>query len=167
MPNQNNSPVSAVVMTTVSAQLSATGRKIAIVASRFNDLITGRLIEGAQDCFIRHGGNLADLTLVHVPGGFEIPLVAGKLADSGKYDAILTLGAVIRGSTPHFDHVANAVSKGVASETLRTGRPIIFGVLTCDDLEQALERAGVKAGNKGWDTMLAAIEMANLMPLIG
>ena len=150
-------------MNTIDAHLTATTLDIAIVAGRFNDLITGRLVEGAEDCFIRHGGATDRLTLVRVPGAFEIPLVAGHLARSGKYQAVLTLGAVIRGSTPHFDHVANAASKGVASESLRSGVPIIFGVLTCDTLEQALERAGVKAGNKGWEAMLAAIEMANLM----
>lgn len=150
-------------MKEINALLTAANLDIAIVAGRFNDLITGRLIEGAQDCFIRHGGDDSRLTLVRVPGAFEIPLVAGKLAASGKYQAVLTLGAVIRGSTPHFDHVANAASKGTASESLKSGVPIIFGVLTCDTLEQALERAGVKAGNKGWETMLAAIEMGNLM----
>jgi 6,7-dimethyl-8-ribityllumazine synthase len=153
-------------MKEINAPLTAAPLGIAIVAGRFNDLVTGRLIEGARDCFVRHGGDDSRLCLVRVPGAFEIPLVAGKLAQSGRYQAVLTLGAVIRGSTPHFDHVANAASKGTASESLKSGVPIIFGVLTCDTLEQALERAGVKAGNKGWDTMLAAIEMANLMEMI-
>jgi 6,7-dimethyl-8-ribityllumazine synthase len=144
--------------------LRATGRRVAMVAGRFNDLIVNRLIEGAVDCFLRHDGDEKNLTLVRVPGSLEIPLVAGRMASSGKYDAIVALGSVIRGDTPHFDYVAAEVSKGIASESLRTGQPIIFGILTCDTLEQALERAGVKSGNKGWDAMLAALEMADLLP---
>jgi len=147
--------------------LRATGRRVALVAGRFNDLIVNRLIEGAVDCFVRHDGDEKDLTLVRVPGSLEIPLVAGRLAASGRYDAVVTLGAVLRGDTPHFDYVAAEASKGVASESLRTGKPIIFGVLTCDTLEQALERAGVKSGNKGWDAMLSALEMADLLPRLG
>jgi 6,7-dimethyl-8-ribityllumazine synthase len=124
------------------------------------------LIEGAVDCFVRHGGDEKDLTLVRVPGGYEIPLVAGRMAEKGA-EAVVCLGAIIRGGTPHFDYVAAEVSKGIAAESLRSGRPIIFGVLTCDSLEQALERAGVKSGNKGWDAMLSALEMVDLMTKLG
>jgi len=154
-------------MEQIQGMLRANGRRVALVAGRFNDLIVGRLIEGAVDCFLRHDGDESKLALVRVPGSLEIPLVAGRLAASGAYDAVVSLGAVIRGDTPHFDYVAAEVSKGVASESLRTGRPIIFGVLTCDTLEQALERAGVKGGNKGWDAMLAALEMMDLMQRLG
>ena len=154
-------------MEQIQGMLSARGRRIALVAGRFNDLIVGRLIEGAVDCFVRHDGDEKGLMLVRVPGSIEVPLVAGRLAGSGKYDAVVCLGAVIRGGTPHFDYVAAEASKGIASESLRTGLPIIFGILTCDTLEQALERAGVKSGNKGWDAMLAALEMADLMPRLG
>ena len=151
-------------MKTIEGMLSATGRHIALVAGRFNDMIVSRLIDGASDCFLRHNGDEKDLTLVRVPGSMEIPLVAGRMAASGAFDAVVCLGAVIRGGTPHFDYVAAESSKGITSESLRTGRPIIFGVLTCDTLEQALERAGVKSGNKGWDAMMSALEMADLMP---
>ncbi len=154
-------------MVRIEGMLKANGRKIAIVAGRFNDLIVGRLVEGAEDCFLRHGGGEEGLALVRVPGAYEIPLVAGKLASSRAYDAVLCLGAVIRGDTPHFDYIAAEVSKGIAAESLRTGLPIVFGVLTCDTMEQALQRAGVKGGNEGWDAMLAAIEMADLMPRLG
>ena len=154
-------------MEQIQGMLSATGKRIALVAGRFNDLIVSRLIEGATDCFLRHNGDEKNLTLVRVPGSLEIPLVAGRLAGSGRHDAVVCLGAVIRGGTPHFDYVAAEASKGIASESLRTGLPIIFGVLTCDTLEQALERAGVKSGNRGWDAMLAALEMADLMPRLG
>ena len=127
-------------MEQMQGMLNATGRRVALVAGRFNDLIVSRLIEGATDCFVRHGGDEKNLLLVRVPGSFEIPLAAGRLAAAGKHDAVVALGAVIRGGTPHFDYVAAEVSKGIASESLRTGLPIIFGVLTCDTLEQALER---------------------------
>ncbi len=140
------------------------GRKVAIVASRFNDLVTGHLVEGAQDALVRHGVADDDLTLVKVPGAFEIPLVAGKLARSGRYDAVIALGAVIRGSTPHFDYVAAEVSKGIAHESLASGVPIAFGVLTTDTIEQALERAGLKAGNKGWDAAMTVLELMDLLP---
>jgi 6,7-dimethyl-8-ribityllumazine synthase len=153
-------------MKEIEGILKADGKKIVLVAARFNDLVVGRLIEGALDCFVRHGGNEKDLTLVRVPGSYEIPLVAGRMAKT-EVDAVVCLGAVIRGGTPHFDYVAAEVSKGIAAESLRTGRPIIFGVLTCDTLEQALERAGVKSGNKGWDAMMSALEMADLMGKIG
>ena len=154
-------------MEETQGMLRAAGRRVALVAGRFNDLIVSRLIEGAEDCFLRHDGEESNLSLVRVPGSLEIPLVAGKLAATGRFHAIVCLGAVIRGDTPHFDYVAAEVSKGIASESLRTGKPIIFGVLTCETLEQALERAGVKSGNKGWDAMLAALEMADLMPRLG
>jgi len=154
-------------MPEIQGMLSATGRRIALVAGRFNDLIVSRLIEGAADCFMRHAGEEKNLTVVRVPGSLEIPLVAGRLAGSGKHDAVVCLGAVIRGGTPHFDYVAAETSKGIASESLGTGLPIIFGVLTCDTLEQALERAGVKNGNRGWDAMLAALEMVDLLPRLG
>ena len=153
-------------MEVIQGMLSAAGRHVAVVAARFNDMIVSRLIDGARDCFLRHQGDEKSLTLVRVPGSMEIPLVAGRLAASGRYDAIVCLGAVIRGDTPHFDYVAAESSKGITAESLRTGRPIIFGVLTCDTLEQALERAGVKGGNKGWDAMLAALEMGDLMPRV-
>ena len=139
------------------------GKKVALVASRFNDLVVSRLIEGAKDGLIRHGVAEIDITLAYVPGAYEIPFVAGKLAGSKQYDSVITLGAVIRGSTPHFEYVSSEVSKGVAQESLRTGVPILFGVLTCDTVEQALERAGLKAGNKGWEAALSALEMMNLL----
>lgn len=151
-------------MTILEGQFLGSSRRVALVASRFNELIVSKLIEGARDALVRHGVADQDLTLAWVPGAYEIPLVAGRLAASGRYDAVLALGAVIRGSTPHFDYVASEVSKGVASEGLRTGVPIIFGVLTCDTLEQALERAGVKSGNKGWDAGMSALEMMDLFP---
>jgi 6,7-dimethyl-8-ribityllumazine synthase len=154
-------------MEVIQGMLVATGRRVAVVAARFNDMIVSRLIDGARDCFLRHQGEEKSLTLVRVPGSMEIALVAGRMAASGKYDAVVCLGAVIRGDTPHFDYVAAESSKGITTESLRTGRPIIFGVLTCDTLEQALERAGVKGGNKGWDAMLAALEMADLMTRMG
>lgn len=150
-------------MKELNGNLQAKDKKIALVAGRFNDLIVGRLVEGALDSFIRHGGDQSNLVIARVPGSYEIPLVAGKLAATGNYDAVICLGAVIRGDTPHFDYVAAEVSKGIAAESLRTSLPIIFGVLTCDSLEQALERAGVKSGNKGWDAMCSALEMADLM----
>jgi len=154
-------------MEQIQGMLRATGKRVALVAARFNDLIVNRLIDGAVDCFLRHDGDEKNITLVRVPGSLEIPLVAGRMAASGTYDAVVCLGAVLRGDTPHFDYVAAEASKGIASESLRTGRPIIFGVLTCDTLEQAIERAGVKNGNRGWDAMLAGLEMADLLPRLG
>jgi len=150
-------------MKIIEGNFTAAGRRVAFVASRFNELVVSKLIEGARDVLVRHGIQDDDLSLAWVPGAFEIPLVSGRMAASGQFDAVIALGAVIRGSTPHFDYVASEVSKGVASESLRTGVPIIFGVLTCDTLEQALERAGVKAGNKGWDAGLSALEMMDLL----
>ena len=138
------------------------GSKIAIVASRFNEFITKGLIGGAEDTLLRHNVNTDDIDLYRVPGAFEIPSVCNKIAKSGKYDAVITLGAVIRGSTPHFDYVAAEVSKGVASVSMQYNIPVIFGVLTTDTIEQAVERAGTKAGNKGSDAAMAALEMINL-----
>jgi 6,7-dimethyl-8-ribityllumazine synthase len=138
------------------------GAKFAIVGSRFNAFIVERLIEGAVDALVRHGADRSNITVVRVPGSWEIPLVCARLAGTGKLDAVVALGAVIRGATPHFDHVANEVSKGVAQASMDSGVPISFGVLTTDSIEQAVERAGSKAGNKGFDAAVAAIEMVTL-----
>ena len=148
---------------TIQGDLTAKGLKFAIVASRFNDFITAKLLDGAMDGLMRHGALESDIEIVKVPGSFEIPLVARMLAQSKKYNAIICLGAVIRGATPHFEYVSAEVSKGVASVSMETGLPVIFGVLTTDTIEQAIERAGTKSGNKGWDAALSAIEMANLI----
>ena len=137
--------------------------KIGIVASRFNEFITSKLIGGALDGLKRHDVNDDDIELAWVPGAFEIPLIASKMAKSGKYDAVICLGAVIRGSTSHYDYVCNEVSKGIAAVSLETGVPVMFGVLTTENIEQAIERAGTKAGNKGYDCALSAIEMVNLI----
>ena len=150
-------------MKVIEGKLEAKGLKFAIVASRFNDFICQRLLDGCLDVLKRHGANEADLTLVRVPGSFEIPLVALKLAESKAYDAIICLGAVIRGGTPHFEYIAGEVTKGIAQVMLSTGVPVAFGVITTDNLEQAIERAGSKSGNKGADAALAAIEMARVM----
>ncbi|AST92306.1 MULTISPECIES: 6,7-dimethyl-8-ribityllumazine synthase [Sutcliffiella] len=139
------------------------GLKIAIVVGRFNEFITGKLLDGAQDALKRHGVAQEDVDVAWVPGAFEIPLVAKKLADSKKYDAVITLGTVIRGATPHFDFVCNETAKGVAAASLQSGIPVIFGVITTETIEQAIERAGTKAGNKGWEAAASAIEMANLL----
>lgn len=149
-------------MKILEGKLVAEGQKVAIVASRFNYFIVSHLITGAEDCFVRHGGNTDDITLAYVPGAFEIPLMAKKLAESGKYDAVVCLGAVIRGATPHFDMVANESAKGIASAAMSSGVPVLNGILTTDSIEQAVERAGTKAGNKGADAMISAIEMINL-----
>jgi 6,7-dimethyl-8-ribityllumazine synthase len=143
-------------------RLVSQGLKYGIVAGRFNEFIVSKLVSGALDALKRHGADDSEIEIAWVPGAFEIPLIAQKMAESGKYDAVITLGAVIRGSTPHFDYVCNEVSKGVAAIALKTGVPVIFGVLTTDTIEQAVERAGTKAGNKGWDAAVTAIEMANL-----
>lgn len=143
--------------------LSAKGLKVAILVSRFNDFICQRLLGGAQDALTRLGADQGDITVVKVPGSFEIPLAAKKLAGSGSYDAVICIGAVIRGATPHFDYVAAEVSKGIAQVGLETGVPVTFGVLTTDTLEQAIERAGSKAGNKGFEAAMAAVEMADLV----
>ena len=150
-------------MKTIEGKLIATGLKVGIVASRFNEFITGKLLGGAEDAFIRHGGKADDIEVAWVPGAFEIPLIAQKMAASKKYDAVVCVGAVIRGSTPHFEMVANESVKGIAQAGLQNGIPVIYGVLTTDSIEQAIERAGTKAGNKGFDAMTAAIEMANLV----
>lgn len=141
----------------------AEGLKFGVVASRFNEFITSKLLEGALDSFTRHGVAEGDIDVAWVPGAFEIPLVASKMAESGRYDAVLTLGAVIRGATSHYDVVCAEVSKGVAQTSLKSGVPVIFGVLTTDTIEQAIERAGTKAGNKGAECAQSAIEMANLL----
>jgi 6,7-dimethyl-8-ribityllumazine synthase len=151
------------MMTTYEGHLIGTGLKVACVVGRFNELLSTRLLSGAQDGFTRHGISPEDVDVAWVPGAFEIPLVAHKLAASGRYDAVVALGVVIRGGTPHFEYVAAEVSKGVAKASLDTAVPIMFGVITADTIEQAVERAGTKAGNKGWEAALAAIEMANLM----
>ncbi|MCZ6636275.1 MAG: 6,7-dimethyl-8-ribityllumazine synthase [bacterium] len=147
--------------------LSASGKRFGIVLARFNAFITKELLEGAQDCLKRHGGDPDAVDVVWVPGSFEIPLMAQKMAESGRYDAIICLGAVIRGSTSHYDYVCNEVSKGVAAVGRETGVPTMFGVLTTDTIEQAIERAGTKAGNQGWSAALGAIEMANLLTDFG
>jgi len=143
--------------------LVGAGLKFAIVAARFNEFITSRLVGGAMDGLVRHGVDEVNVDVAWVPGSFEIPVAAKKLAQSGRYDAVLCLGAVIRGATPHFDYVAAEASKGVASVALQTGVPVIFGILTTDTIEQAIERAGTKAGNKGYDAAVTGIEMANLL----
>ena len=148
----------------LEGHLSAEGKKFAIVSARFNEFITGKLVEGSLDCLKRHQANEQDIDIAWVPGAFEISLAAKKLAESNRYDAVICLGAVIRGSTPHFDFVCSEVAKGVSRISLDTGVPVIFGVITTDTIEQAIERAGTKAGNKGWDAGLSAIEMASLLP---
>lgn len=150
-------------MKIIEGELQAKGLRFGIVVSRFNDFITTKLLDGAIDALIRHGAKEEDIDVVRVPGSFEIPLVSKKLALKGKYNAIICLGTVIRGSTPHFEYVASEVSKGIATASLETGTPIAFGIITSDTIEQAIERAGSKAGNKGWDAALTAIEMAQVM----
>ncbi len=142
--------------------LVGSGLKVGIVVGRFNDFITSKLLGGAEDALKRHGLSEENIDVAWVPGAFEIPFAAKKMVDTGQYDAIITLGTVIRGATPHFDYVCGEVSKGVANLTMQSGIPVIFGVLTTNTIEQAVERAGTKAGNKGWDAATAAIEMANL-----
>lgn len=149
--------------TTFEGKLVSSQLKYGIVVGRFNEFITGKLLSGALDALQRHGVDASEVDTAWCPGAFEIPLVAQKMAASGKYDAVITLGAVIRGSTPHFDYVCNECAKGVAAASLKTGVPVIFGVLTTDSIEQAIERAGTKAGNKGWEAAMSAIEMANLL----
>lgn len=150
-------------MNKFEGKLVASNIKIGIVVSRFNDFITGKLLDGALDGLVRHGVAESDIDVAYVPGAFEIPLVASKLAKSKKYDAVICLGAVIRGSTSHYDYVCNEVSKGVAQVSLGEGLPVIFGVLTTENIEQAIERAGTKSGNKGYDCALSAIETVNLL----
>ncbi len=146
--------------------LSAENKKFAIVISRFNEFISSKLMEGALDCLNRHKADDKNIDIYWVPGSFEIPVIARRLASSEKYDAVICLGAVIRGATPHFDYVAAEVSKGIAQASLETGLPVIFGIVTADSLEQAIERAGTKAGNRGWDAALSAIEMSDLIAKI-
>ena len=153
-------------MKTIEGQLTTNGEKFCIIISRFNEFIGSKLLSGAIDELRRHGVNENDIDIVWVPGAFEIPVIAKKVAKSEKYNAIITLGAVIKGSTGHYDYVCAEVSKGIAKVSLETGIPVIFGVLTTDNLEQAIERAGTKAGNKGSDAAKTAIEMANLVKLI-
>lgn len=153
-------------MKVLEGKLLAEGQRIGIVAGRFNEFITSKLLGGAVDAFVRHGGEEQNITVAWVPGAFEIPLTAQKMVESGKYDAVVCLGAVIRGATPHFDMVANEATKGVAQVGLRTGVPVIFGILTTDSIEQAVERAGTKAGNKGFEAVATAIEMINLLKQI-
>ncbi|HAK87576.1 MAG TPA: 6,7-dimethyl-8-ribityllumazine synthase [Nitrospiraceae bacterium] len=153
-------------MKIIEGELQAKDIKFGIIVSRFNDFITSRLLDGAVDALVRHGAKEDDIEVVKVPGAFEIPLVAKKMAAKGSYGAVICLGTVIRGATPHFDYVASEVSKGIASASLETGVPIAFGVITSDTIEQAVERAGTKAGNKGWDAALTAIEMAQVLKKI-
>ncbi len=150
-------------MKEINGFLQADGLKFAIVVSRFNDFITNKLLDGAVDCLVRHGGSEEDITVVRVPGAFEVPFVAKAVAEKREYDAVICLGAVIRGATPHFDYVAAESAKGVAAAAMSTGVPVVYGIVTTDTIEQAVERAGTKAGNKGWDAALTAIETANLM----
>jgi len=154
-------------MNVYEGKLIAEGLRIGIVAARFNEFITAKLLSGALDGLKRHGVEEDDVSVAWVPGAFEIPLAAQKMAQSGKYDAVICLGAVIRGSTSHYDYVCNEVSKGVAQTALATGVPVLFGVLTTETIEQAIERAGTKAGNKGFSCAEGAIEMANLLREIG
>ena len=152
---------------TYEGMLDAKGCRFGLVVSRFNDLLTGRLLEGAVDCLIRHGAQEQDITVVKVPGSWELPMVADRVARSGKVDGVVALGVLIRGATPHFDFIAAEAAKGLAQASLGSGVPVSFGVLTTDSLEQALERAGTKAGNKGWQAALAAIEMVQLYRRLG
>jgi 6,7-dimethyl-8-ribityllumazine synthase len=153
-------------MNVIEGKLSAKGFSFAIVVARFNHFITDRLVEGAVDTLVRHEAEEDNITIVRAPGAFEIPAVARKVAESGKYDGVVCVGAVIRGGTPHFDYVASEVSKGVAHVGLDSRCPVVFGVLTCDTVEQAIERAGTKAGNKGAEAALAAVEMVNLYAVL-
>ncbi len=150
-------------MVEINGKLDAKGINFAIVVGRFNSLITEKLLEGAVDCIVRNGGSKENITVVRVPGSFEIPLTAKKLAKTGKFDAIICLGAVIRGATPHFEYVASEVTKGIAQVSLEMEIPVSYGILTTDTIEQAIERAGTKMGNKGFDAALTAIEMVNVL----
>ena len=147
----------------IEGKLSAKGVKFGLVVSRFNDFINKRLMDGALDALNRHGAEDKNISIIKVPGSFEIPLMAKKLADSGNYDAVICLGAVIRGATPHFEYISAEVTKGIAQVALDTGVPVSFGILTTDNIEQAIERAGTKSGNKGWDAAISAIEMVNVL----
>lgn len=149
-------------MTVVEGHLSAQGLRFAIVASRWNDFIGARLIDGAIDCIVRHGGDSNNISLYRCPGSFELPMVVKKVALSNRFDAVIAIGVLIRGATPHFDLIAAETTKGIAQAAMESGVPVTFGVLTTDTIEQAIERAGTKAGNKGWEAAAAAIEMATL-----
>jgi len=151
------------VTTTYEGNLIAEGLRFAVAVSRFNEMITRRLLSGALDALARHGADEDQIDVAWVPGGFELPMAAQRLAESGRYDAVICIAAIIRGATPHFDYVAGEVSKGIAKIALETGVPTIYGVVTADNIEQAIERAGAKAGNRGFDAARSAIEMANLM----
>lgn len=148
-------------------KLDASGVKVGIVVSRFNNFLTDKLLEGAIDCLVRHGGSDDAISVAWVPGSFEIPYAASHMVKSGKYDCVICLGALVRGDTPHFDYIAAEASKGIAKLSLETGKPVIYGLITADTLEQAIERSGTKAGNKGWQAAEAAIEMVNLYKAIG
>ena len=154
-------------MKVLEGNVRGNGAKFGIVAARFNEFIVSKLVGGAEDALVRHGVNTDDIELAWVPGAFEIPVVAKRMAESGKYDAVICVGAVIKGSTSHYDYVCAEVSKGVAQVSMATGVPVMFGVLTTDNIEQAIERAGTKAGNKGYDAACSAIEMVNLMKTLG
>ncbi len=151
---------------TLEGVLNAKGIRFGIVVSRFNEFFSTKLLDGAVDCLQRHGAEEKNITVAWVPGGFEIPLVARRMAASGKFDAVIALGALIRGNTPHFEYIASEVAKGLAASGLETGVPVLFGVITTDTVEQAIERSGTKAGNKGFDAAQAAIEMANLYKVL-
>lgn len=153
-------------MKVIEGIYSGEGLKIGIIASRFNEFITSKLVSGAEDCLKRHGVSDDDMCVAWVPGAFEIPVIAKRMAASGKYDAVICVGAVIRGATSHYDYVCSEVSKGIAAVSLETGIPVLFGILTTDTIEQAIERAGTKAGNKGTDCAMSALEMINLMKSI-
>jgi len=150
-------------MKIIEGELQAKGLKFGIVISRFNEFITSKLLDGAKDALVRHGAKEDDIEVARVPGSFEIPMIAKKMAAKGVYNAIICLGTVIRGATPHFEYISAEVSKGIASASMETGVPIAFGIITCDTIEQAVERAGTKSGNKGWDAAMTAIEMAQLL----
>lgn len=147
---------------TFEGKLKAAGFRYGLIVSRFNNFFTDKLLEGAIDCLVRHGATVEDCAVTYVPGAFEVPYAAQKMAASGNYDAVICLGAVVRGDTPHFDYIANESAKGIAKIALDAGIPVIYGLVTADTLEQAIERSGTKAGNKGWDAAAAAIEMVNL-----
>ncbi|WP_085993197.1 6,7-dimethyl-8-ribityllumazine synthase [Oceanobacillus senegalensis] len=154
------------MVNTMNGNVVGTDLRIGIVVARFNEFITNKLLDGAIDSLKRHGVNEENIDVAWIPGAFEIPLIAGKMADNSKYDAVITLGTVIRGSTPHFDYVCNEAAKGVANASVKSGKPVIFGVLTTETIEQAIERAGTKAGNKGSEAAVTAIEMANIIKLM-
>ncbi|MGA1867145.1 MAG: 6,7-dimethyl-8-ribityllumazine synthase [bacterium] len=150
----------------IEGQLDAHDIKFGLIVSRFNDFITGQLLKGALDALLRHGSSENNITVVRVPGCFEVPYAASKMAQSKKYESIICLGALIRGQTPHFNYISSEVSKGIAKIALDTGVPVIYGIITCENIEQAIERAGTKAGNKGWDAAIAGIEMVNVFKKI-